>query len=32
VAEAVAAHLGDTLEAVAARTTANALRFYRLSA
>jgi len=31
VAEAVAAHLGDTLETVAARTTANALRFYRLT-
>ena len=31
VAEAVAAHLGDSLEGVAARTTANALRFYGLS-
>jgi len=31
VAEAVAAHLGDTLEGVAARTTANALRCYRLT-
>lgn len=32
VAEAVAAHLGEAPEAVAARTTANALRFYRLAA
>ncbi len=32
VTAAVAAHLGETLEAVAERTTANAVRFYRLSA
>ncbi|MDP2954795.1 MAG: TatD family hydrolase [Longimicrobiales bacterium] len=31
VAEAVAGHLGETLEAVAARTIANALRFYGLT-
>lgn len=30
VAEGVAGHLGETLEALAARTTANALRFYGL--